>query len=141
MAEVEMGTLYDFNKNSIKVTESRMSLKEIKTNISKIVFPYLKERTSQYYMLLCNEERDYTVFNIVGDKTSHENFEILCEELYECICARGNVYLIQRTEDNGAIEIWIEDLEVPDDANMYCYMFFPYDAAVIEIGQGGDINE
>ena len=41
---------------------------------------------------------------------------------------RGEVRGIDLTKDKDAIEIW---LIIEDEA--YCYYFFPYDAAIIEV--------
>ena len=46
----------------------------------------------------------------------------------ECLKNRGEIRAIDITEDKGAIEIW---LIIDEEA--YCYYFFPYGQAVIEI--------
>ena len=76
-----------------------------------------------YWMLLCNDRKDYTVFHttVLEDKHSVPN------ELMECLTNRGLIYGIDRTEDGVAIEIWLMI-----DNEPYCYYFFPYDEAIVE---------
>ena len=120
---MEMGTLYDVNKNLIKsekaMSQSALSnaFKDVKTFICK---------HNKYFMLLCHERRDYTVFNL---KENNPQKALICVgELKECLDNRGQIHSIEKTEDGVAIEIWmlIEN-------EHYCYYFFPYDEAVLEV--------
>ena len=64
MAEKEilnLGTLYDINKNIVKQNE--IKLNEITLNSKKqIITDFIKKSNNSYFMLLCNERKDYTVF-------------------------------------------------------------------------------
>ena len=104
VSNVELGTAYDINKNLVKKYEHHLTEKE------------LKEKFNHYYMLLCNDRKDYTVFHttVLEDKHSVPN------ELMECLTNRGLIYGIDRTEDGVAIEIWLMI-----DNEPYCYYFFP----------------
>ena len=61
MSDISLGTLYDVNKNlvlknEIKLTDGVLnSKKEIITN-------FMRKMNNTYYMLLCNERKDYTIF-------------------------------------------------------------------------------
>ena len=115
MSDISLGTLYDVNKNlvlknEIKLTDGVLnSKKEIITN-------FMRKMNNAYYMLLCNERKDYTIREIVS---------ILVDE---CLKNRGEIRGIDLTKGKDAIEIW---LIIEDEA--YCYYFFPYDAAIIEV--------
>ena len=110
MAEVGLGTLYDMNKAIIE-QQGRMSKTAFKDRLNGLVTDFFKTTDNTYYMMLCNEQRDYTVFRI----SEFEN--------------RGAVMSIEK-DKNGAIEIWIKDMS---DEQNYCYYLFPYDTAIIEV--------
>lgn len=124
MAEVGLGTLYDMNKAIIE-QQGRMSKTAFKDKLNGLVTDFFKATDNTYYMMLCNEQRDYTVFRI-------SEFEVISkavQELKECIENRGAVMSIEK-DKNGAIEIWIKDM---NDEQNYCYYLFPYDTAIIEV--------
>lgn len=127
MSNISLGTLYDVNKNlvlknEIKLTDGVLnSKKEIITN-------FMRKMNNTYYMLLCNERKDYTVFKM-NDKNSDDSIrEIVSILVDECLKNRGEIRGIDLTKGKDAIEIW---LIIEDEA--YCYYFFPYDAAIIEV--------
>ena len=109
-------------KNEIKLTDGVLnSKKEIITN-------FMRKMNNAYYMLLCNERKDYTVFKM-NDKNSDDSIrEIVSILVDECLKNRGEIRGIDLTKGKDAIEIW---LIIEDEA--YCYYFFPYDAAIIEV--------
>ena len=57
-----------------------------------------------------------------------------CTELKDCFTARGDIYSIELTQQEDALEIWIKSFS---DSKMYCYYLFPYDFGVIEIDKTG----
>lgn len=127
MSDISLGTLYDVNKNlvlknEIKLTDGVLnSKKEIITN-------FMRKMNNTYYMLLCNDRKDYTVFKM-NDKNSDDSIrEIVSILVDECLKNRGEIRGIDLTKGKDAIEIW---LIIEDEA--YCYYFFPYDAAIIEV--------
>lgn len=120
--EVSLGTLYDFNK-SILLKQKELTKKELEGK-RDIVNEYLHDITKgKYYMLLCREQNDYTLFNIFDD-----NYMLLFQELKECLLNRGKVKAIDFTQNKDAIEIWLEM-----DKEMFCYYFFLYDNGVVEV--------
>ena len=84
---------------------------------------------------MCNEKKDYTIFR----RETNENKDFLDnletpdrDRLWnvlidECLPNRGRTKSIELTENQDAVEIWISI-----EGESYCYMFFPYDAAIIE---------
>ena len=133
MSDISLGTLYDVNKNlilngEIKLTEGVINSKK------EIIKNFLRKTGNTYYMLLCNERKDYTVFrkgfydeDIYLDD-EHQLDEIVNILVDECMMNRGEIRGIDLTKDKDAIEIW---LIIENEA--YCYYFFPYDAAIIEV--------
>ncbi len=131
MAEKEilnLGTLYDINKNIVKQNE--IKLNEITLNSKKqIITDFIKKSNNSYFMLLCNERKDYTVFKWVNICNSNDAKEIAKILIDECLTNRGEIRGIDLTQTKDAIEIW---MVIEDEA--YVYYFFPYDSAVIEVG-------
>lgn len=119
MADVGMGTLYDMNKNIIK-QQGKLSKKAFKDGIA-LIKQYFIDKDNTYYMLLCNENKDYTVFRII------DSFEEAEAAIRDCLVNRGDTYSITH-DKNGGVEIWLEI-----ENEMYCYYLFPYDTAIIEV--------
>lgn len=80
----------------------------------------------KYFMLLCKERSDYTLFNMID-----ANFDMaeLKDALWDCFINRGEVYDIHFEKNTNAYEVWLKI-----DEGFYVYYLFPYDIGVIEIG-------
>ena len=57
MGNIEMGTLYDVNKNLVKNNEIKIS-EEVLNSKKEIVKNYIEKSSNFYYMLLGNERKD-----------------------------------------------------------------------------------
>ena len=122
--DINTGNLYDANKQLILKTEKPLTHLEL-ANIQLKFEDFFESQVKQYAMLLCHDQRDFTVFHL--DPTSITSPHFAAREALGCCTDRGEVYSIEKTEDNQAYEIWIK---IDDD--VYCYYLFPYDEAVIE---------
>ena len=131
--ELGIGTLYDINKNIVLNHEIKLN-EGVLNSKKEIIKNYLEKTSNSYYMLLCNERKDYTIFHI---GSINEDIELDYTEkrkeaakilVDECLKNRGEIRGIDLTTAKDAIEIW---MIIDDDA--YVYYFFPYDAAIIEI--------
>ena len=124
-ATFEMGNLYDVNKNLVLQNEKELNEGQLNSKII-IVKDFIKKTDNNYYMLLCNERKDYTVFDF--KKRNFEERYLDCANclVNECLANRGEIRGIDVTSDKMAIEIW---LVIDNEA--YCYYFFPYDNGVI----------
>lgn len=122
--EVSLGTLYDFNKNLIQ-QQPDLTAEQIKEK-RKVVEDFIREKNNRYYMLLCNDRKDFTVFTLLDgeDKSATAAYEMV----NECLIPRGIIKDIDLTQHKDAIEIWM----LIDD-EIYCYYFFPYDNAIVEV--------
>ena len=128
--EIAMGNLYDVNKQ-LMATEKELSAEE-RFEIGKQLEAWLDDHfDSKYFMLLCHERRDYTVFNL--DKTSSWKradpliLRVAREDILECLTNRGELISACLQED-GAWEFWIKDIL----DGCFAYYFFPYGDAVLE---------
>lgn len=116
MGEVSLGTVYDMNKTLME-KEPSMSVNALNKKINKINKFFAR---GEYFMLLCHEARDYTVFQITG-----KNPDLAGNELKECLKNRGIILAIDEVSGN-AYEIWIKNEE-----GIFAYYLFPYDAGII----------
>ena len=132
---VEMGTsLYEVNKGLVEKNIPDLTEEEMQ-NKKTLIIDFINNTSNQYYMLLCNDKKDYTIFR----RETNENKDFLDnletpdrDRLWnvlidECLPNRGHTKSIELTENQDAVEIWISI-----EGESYCYMFFPYDAAIIE---------
>ena len=121
--EISAGNLYEMNKTIMQSNKIKDLTKEELNKKKRNIKNFMEEKQGIYYMLLCHEQRDYTIFNL-KEKKIDEAVDILIDE---CLPNRGIVRSIESTKDGAAIEIW---LKVENEA--FCYFFFKYDEAVIE---------
>lgn len=121
---ISTGNLYEVNKQMVEQTDKPLTHPELAVKQEDLE-NFFEEKVQKYAMLLCHEQRDYTVFNL--DKTSITAPYTAASEVLGCCTDRGKVYSIEETEDKVAYEIWIKE-----EDGMYCYYLFPYDQAVIE---------
>lgn len=119
--QIELGNLYDINKNAMK-NEKPLSQKELEKGVKRIKST-IKTNFYGYYTLLCREKYDFTIFHF------RPFFEEFSNALLDCLNNRGKVKSIEEIEKE-VFEIWIEDNE---DNENYVYYFFPYDKGVLEV--------
>lgn len=117
MGEVSLGTVYDMNKTLME-KEKQISDKTLNKKINDITKFFSK---GEYFMLLCHEARDYTVFEI----TESSKATLAGTELKECLQNRGAILAIDEAPGN-AYEIWIRN-----ESGIFAYYLFPYDEGVI----------
>lgn len=122
MSDVSLGTLYELNQELMK-SEKKMTEEELNEALKKIKSFFQSKGT--YFMLLCHEQRDYTIFR----KNGYVNMIVSAEqELKTCLLNRGQIISIDELHD-GNFEIWILN-DITNEP--CCYFLFPYDEGVIE---------
>lgn len=123
MANIDSGlTVYDVNKQGM-AGFSKLSEKNLEAAIFKLR-KYAEKTNNRFYMLLCNDRRDFTLFRLKEKEL--KNRINMIEDLKECLQNRGDIIDINEDE-NGGMEIWLKI-----DKEAFAYYFFPYDAAIIE---------
>jgi hypothetical protein len=120
MAEMEL-SLYDLNK-AVMQTREPLTQQQLRQQLAEIAswFSFTKDT---YYMLLCHERRDYTIFKFMD---SSKRCQKGIEELEEVLLDRGQV--IDITYEPDVYPIWVRI-----DGENYLYYLFPYDMGVIEV--------
>lgn len=127
MGNVELGTIYDINK---AIYHEKDLLPETLTKeLYKKVYLWFKEKAlcgANYYMFLCRDRQDYTIFNFIK-----YNPQKGLDELKDLINSRGKLKDIVYNEKYNYYEFWIY-VEALDKE--YLYILFPCDDFIIEIG-------
>lgn len=123
MSDVVMGTLYDLNKSAMKAVKT-LDIKETINQNEKELFKFFAN--NKYSMLLCNEQKDYTVFAMTSNKGREAQIATAKEELYTCLSNRGELLSFALTENKDAFEIWLRINE-----EIFVYYLFPYTEAVL----------
>lgn len=113
-------SLYEMNQQivsqlpAISAKEKAEGLKSIKKLFTNF--------DDNYFMLLSNELKYYTLFDFNQSKTS-ETVEYMINEICNCFRSLGVLKSIEMTRDKNAIEIWIDD---------NIFYLFRYDKGVIK---------
>ena len=124
MGELNLGTLYEANKQIMKTQKPILPMEE--ASIQEKVAEWFNWKIDSYAMLLCREQYDFTVFHLY-EKENPNPPAVAAKELMECLHNRGEILSMEALED-GAWEIW---LMIDDEP--YVYYLFKYDDAVIEV--------
>lgn len=127
MADITLGNLYDFNKQAYA---NEKPLDPIQFNLkineaAKDIF----NRNSNYWMLLCKERSDFTVFQFCECRF-HKEIEDFRSALKETINNRGQLLEVEK-QDDGNYEIWIRD---PENNENFAYYLFDYSFGIVKIG-------
>ena len=128
MANIELGNLYDFNKSAMSQFKpmDMIAFNKATLDIAQEMRKAAEENDRHYWMLLCHERRDYTLFNIIAAELANS----IVNELRPTLSNRGTIIDIEKQED-GAYEIWVRDNEKEN----FAYYLFPYDNGVIEVNE------
>lgn len=123
--DITLGTAYDINKTLVEKYEKELTQDELNMKIIDVEM-YLEKWEDNYFMLLCKERSDYTIFHVKNHTDSLNEMSLVLIE--ECLKNRGIIKSIEKTEDEYAIEIWLSI-----EGESFAYYLFPYEAAVIEV--------
>lgn len=126
---ISLGSLYDVNK---QLMEKEPEIDDANLQLAKehLRIWLANNFKQKYFMLLCHELRDYTLFNL--DKTNtwavahYENIQFAASDIIECMINRGDLISIEDQPDN-TWEFWIRNRE-----GCFAYYLFPYGEAVLE---------
>ena len=116
-------SLYDYAKQVI-VNEVPMDAFTLNRKVKEISDMMIK---GKYWMLLCRERNDYSIFATNGNT----NTKIISRELLPTLQNRGLVLVIDK-QPGDAYEIWIRDSETKDN---FAYYLFNYENGVIDCNE------
>lgn len=114
--------LYDINKQVISQLPA-LNTEDV-DNSKKIIVEYFNNTLGEYYMLLCNDLKYYTIFSLKETLTE----PIFEDEVIDCVLDFvDNIKSINYDENKTAIEIWFTK-----DEETYVMYLFDYSLGVIE---------
>lgn len=139
-----LGTEYELNQAFFDQQAKELTKDEINKKVEEIINSYFGKRIkdNQYFMLLNNELKDYTIFNNISYKIAYEDkpfsVGVIAPKLIKknadmlllCLNNRGKILDILFDKDNNSLECWIK---YNNDKKSHCYYLFPYDIGVEEI--------
>ena len=115
--------LYDLNKSVISQLPA-LTYPEVMVRM-EVVQELYNSAKNRHYMLLCKEYNYYTIFeNVISDNSSSNFSSTVAEIIFNV----GDVYSIDKTKDNLAIEIWIKPI---NEESPLVFYLFPYDEGVV----------
>ena len=125
--ELILGNVYDLSKGVVGQFEplNDLELASAQERIETYLEKSFGLAKNQYWMLLCRELNDYTVF------VAHQQYDLgfLAGEVIGCATDRGQVLDVCLDDRGEAYEIWIK---ISGTEEIHAYLLFPYGQAVIE---------
>lgn len=133
--EMEVGSLYELNQQVMSQLPPQPH-DFLQEQLFKIKNWFI-EKDSKYFMLLCKEKADYTLFNFKYKNTKDDMFNEFkntiskkaVQELEECVKDRGILMAINKASED-AWEIWIKKFFTKE---VCMYMLFECGPMVIEV--------
>ena len=120
MADIDLGmNLYDFNKAGM-AQEKPLDVIAFHIKVENMIED-LFDIHKPYWMLLCRERNDYTVFIMLTKEGTKS-------EMIETLHNRGDILSIDKQKD-GNYEIWIRDTETKEN---FAYYLFDYEFGIIK---------
>ena len=127
MAELNMGTLYDANRQLMRNKELFKPLNHVElAAVQKKFEDFFNWQCDCYGMLYCKDRSDFTIFHMYENQNPNPP-ALAAKECLGCCTDRGEVISVEEQPDKN-YEIWIRIDDEP-----YVYYLFPYDDAVIEV--------
>lgn len=124
---VELGNLYEMNQAMIRGQETLADL-SLLDEVAPWAMKTLKNNKHHYFMFLCREKSDYTIFRIAAKEEG--KFK---RQLTRLAYSRGVPVGINYNEVLNGYEFWIKGTRNKEEVHMYA--LFNCDDFVIEIGE------
>lgn len=116
--------LYSMNQGIVDTLPALRGDEVQKT--AQLFFDWIDSNESNYYMLLCNELRYYTVFHNNNEFINKEQF---WSELIDIANSAGQIKVLE-VDSNGVFSIW---LNWNLDNKSHLFYLFPYEKGVVEL--------
>ena len=115
---IELG-IYDMNKQIITQLPALTNLDEKAQLINELD----NQWRNKYYMLYGKEISYFTLF-VMKERC------VFGHEVIECLKNVGVIKAIDLTEENDAIEAWVDN-----EGEATCLYLFPYDNGIVQVGE------
>lgn len=116
-------SLYDLNQQIMSQLDPLMD--DNFNAAMDLIDSWCEKEPDDFYMLLNNDLRYYTVFSARSKKNME--FHSLGEAVLVVMRELGAIRSVDLTSDSNAIEIWTDYEDTPQ-----CFMLFPYDKGIVE---------
>lgn len=123
MANVEMGTLYELNKQIMAQLPPQD--KDTMNHNWTVIGDWFGRDQNRWFMLMCKERSDFTLFHITDN-----NFSKAIQELKEVLEGRGQILAVQYQHGEDAFEIWVKSKK---EKEVFMFMLFSAGWMVIEV--------
>lgn len=127
-----LGTNYEMCKQAFKSgLQSPMTQTAVVQEISNIGAWCATEREFKYFMLLCREAYDFTMFNVQST-----NYNKVNQEIQEVLATRGDIVFVEYDHETECYEIWVkcnEWMKTRTHEDYVVFRFFPCNDWVIEV--------
>ena len=119
--DIEM-TLYDLNK-AMYLQMKPMEAYDFNQQMVNIALWFSSKKDTKYFMLLCKERSDYTIFNLQS-----YDYDTARNELTAIVTNRGVPMDVDYNHDTDTYDIWVKK-----GGEVYMYKLFECDDFVIRI--------
>ena len=126
ISEVALGNLYDMNKQ-LMAQEAEIAADVLEQKKQHLIAWITENFAQSYFMLLCNERKDYTVFRMKDASATIGAITGMANDVIECMTNRGTLLALD-LQEAGGWELWMRD----ENNEVFAYYLFPYGAAVLE---------
>jgi len=123
--KITIGSLYEMNKQLFKQIKPP-SEQIINLELANIGAWFSANINTKYYMLLCKERSDYTLFHL-----DNFNYNKIIQELKEVLEERGDIMGFDFVHGENAYQCWVRERD--DEHQVYMFMLFDADWMVVEI--------
>lgn len=124
-AKVNAGSLYSMNKQLFKQLKPP-SKAAIDLELANIGAWFSSNFETKYYMLLCKERSDYTLFHL-----ENFNYDKAIQELREVLEERGDIMGFDFIHGENAYQCWVRERD--EEHQVYMFMLFDADWMIVEI--------
>lgn len=121
MADVILGNLYELNKQIMSQLPPQD--KNVMDHNWTVIGDWFGKDTNRWFMLMCKEKSDFTLFHITDNK-----FTKTIQELKEVLQERGQILAIQYQHGEDVFEIWVKCKK-----EVFMFMLFSAGWMVIEV--------
>lgn len=121
MAEVELGTLYDLNKQIMAQLPPQDEI--TMSHNWTVIGDWFGKDQNRWFMLMCKERSDFTLIHITDNQ-----FAKGVAELQKILQERGQILAIQYLHGEDAFEIWVKAND-----EVFMFMFFGADWMIVEV--------
>ena len=122
MADVEVGTLYELNKQIMAQLPPQSN--DIMNHNWNVIGDWFGKDQKRWFMLMCKERSDFTFIHIKDNK-----FINAIQEIQEVLEERGQILAIQYVHGEDYFEIWVKD----KTEEVFLYILFEAEWMIVEV--------